>query len=163
MRHPVLRSPSRPHSPAMPSMPSIPRISSLRSPKGVFVVDCTRRPAAQNCTNLHVNQKASSALTPLTTREGRCSSRCWKQRRERIFQILDRGQDDHTRWRRMLDEWLSRKPTVARFRVLASAILEHGAREDIDLLSKHAISGDSDEVDRLRASARFGVMRRSLH
>lgn len=74
-----------------------------------------------------------------------------------------RRQDDHTRWRGMLDEWLSRQPTVARFRVLTNAILEHGTREDTDLLSKHAISGDSDEVDRLRASARFGVMQRSLH
>ncbi len=47
------------------------------------------KPAAQNCTNLHVNHKASSAPTPLTACEDRFSSRYWKQRRARIFQILE--------------------------------------------------------------------------
>ncbi len=58
---------------------SVGLVASAEPPTGV----------AQNCMNLHVNHKASSALTPLTACEGRCSSRYWKQRRARIFQILE--------------------------------------------------------------------------
>lgn len=74
-----------------------------------------------------------------------------------------RRQDEHERWRRLLEEWLVRSPTVERFRLVADAILEHGTRKDFDLLSKHVVSGDLNEVERLRANAKFGVMRRSLH
>lgn len=76
---------------------------------------------------------------------------------------FQRRHDDHARWRSLLGEWMSRKPTAARFGVLATAVLEHGTRDDLDLLSEHSISGDADEVEQLRASARFGVMQRSLH
>ena len=79
-----------------------------------------------------------------------------------MYEDFVRRQDDHTRWQRLLDQWLSRNPTLQRFRLFADAILEHGTREDIDLLGKHRILGDLDELDRLRANARFGVMRRSL-
>ncbi len=62
-----------------------------------------------------------------------------------------------------MEEWLVRSPTVERFRIVADAILEHGARKDFDLLSKYVVSGDSNEVEHLRVNAKFGVMRRSLH
>ncbi len=55
---------------------------------------------AQNCTNLHVNHKASLALTPLTACEGRCSSRYWKQRRARNFQMLEANLETNAGWDR---------------------------------------------------------------
>ena len=75
---------------------------------------------------------------------------------------FERRQDDHARWQRILNEWFSRNPTAERFSLFADAILEHGTRSDIDLLYKHVISGDPNEIERLRKNARFGIMRRSL-
>jgi len=75
---------------------------------------------------------------------------------------FERRQDDHSRWQYILDEWLARNPTAERFRLFADAILEQGTRSDIDLLYKHVISGDTNEIERLQANARFGIMRRSL-
>jgi hypothetical protein len=75
---------------------------------------------------------------------------------------FERRKDDHTRWQRILDEWFSRKPTVDRFRLFADAILAHGTRRDIDLLYKHVISGDPDEIERLRTNATIGIKQRSL-
>jgi len=75
---------------------------------------------------------------------------------------FERRQDDHSRWQRILDEWLSRNPTAERFRLFVEAILEQGIRSDIDLLYKHVISGDPNEIERLRTNARFGIMWRSL-
>jgi hypothetical protein len=74
-----------------------------------------------------------------------------------------RRQDEHARWRCLLEDWLRQSPTIKRFRFFADAVLEYGTREDLDMLSKHVLSGDSIEVDRLKANAKFGVMRRSLH
>jgi len=75
---------------------------------------------------------------------------------------FERRQDDHARWQHILDEWLSCNPTAERFRLFADAILEQGMRSDIDLLYKHVISGDPNDIERLRTNARFGIMRRSL-
>lgn len=75
---------------------------------------------------------------------------------------FERRQDDRTRWRRILDEWFSRKPTIERFRLFANAVLERGTRRDIDLLYKHVISGDPNEIEQLRTNAKVGIMRRSL-
>jgi hypothetical protein len=75
---------------------------------------------------------------------------------------FERRQDDHDRLQRIFNEWFSRNPTIERFRLFAEALLEYGTRSDIDLLYKHVISGDSDEIERLRANAKFGIMRRSL-
>jgi hypothetical protein len=75
---------------------------------------------------------------------------------------FERRQDDHARCLHILDKWLVRKPTIERFRLFAEAILGHGTRRDMDLLCKHEISGDPDEFEKLRANARFGIMRRSL-
>ena len=73
-----------------------------------------------------------------------------------------RRRDTHARWKHVLNEWLSARPTLERFRLFAQAILEHGSRSDIDLLYRRAISGDEIEIDRIRDNARFGLMRRSL-
>ena len=70
--------------------------------------------------------------------------------------------EEDERWRQILDRWLSRKPTIERFRVFADAFLERGRRSDIELLHKHSISGDPDEIELLRANAQFGIMRRVL-
>lgn len=75
---------------------------------------------------------------------------------------FERRQDDHVRWRRILDQWLSRNLTAERFRLFAEAILQRGTRSDIDLLYKHVIPGDPNEIEQLRANAKFGIMRRSL-
>lgn len=75
---------------------------------------------------------------------------------------FERRQDDRTRWQQILDKWLVRKQTIERFRLFAEAILGHGTREDIVLLCKYEISGDPNEIVKLRANASFGIMRRSL-
>jgi hypothetical protein len=75
---------------------------------------------------------------------------------------FERRQDDHVRWRRILDQWISRNPTAERFRLFAEAILQLGTRCDIDLLYKHKILDDPNEVEQLRTNARFDIMRRSL-
>lgn len=75
---------------------------------------------------------------------------------------FERRQDNHKRWRYILDQWLSRDPTAERFRLFAEAILQRGTRSDIDLLYKHVIPGDPNEIEQLRANAKFGIMRRTL-
>jgi hypothetical protein len=75
---------------------------------------------------------------------------------------FERRQDDHMRWQRILSEWFASNPTIERFRLFANAMSEHGTRKDIDLLYEHEISGDPDEIEQLRTSARIGIMRRSL-
>jgi hypothetical protein len=75
---------------------------------------------------------------------------------------FERRRDEHTRWRRVLTDWLSRSPTVTRFRLVADAIRKHGTRDDIALLYGHVIPSDSDEIEQMIVNAKFGVMRRSL-
>ena len=75
---------------------------------------------------------------------------------------FQRRQDDESRWRYILNEWLSRKPTIERFRPFSQAILQHATRADIGMLYKHQISGDTEEIDRLRANASIGIKQRSL-
>jgi len=74
-----------------------------------------------------------------------------------------RRQEDHGRWRRLLKEWLNRAPAIHRFRLFTDAVLEHGTREDLDILEGHGDLGNTSEIASLIANARFGVMRRSLH
>lgn len=75
---------------------------------------------------------------------------------------FDRRQDTRVRWQRVLEIWLAQDPSVDRFRIYSAAVLERGTREDIGLLSKQEISGNPDEVERLRANARTGIMLRSI-
>ena len=73
-----------------------------------------------------------------------------------------RRQDHHAQCPCILETWLARKLTIDRFQLFAEAILRQGTRRDMDLLYKHEISGDPDEIVKMRANARFGIMRRSL-
>jgi hypothetical protein len=75
---------------------------------------------------------------------------------------FEQRQEDHLRWQHILNEWLSRNPTVKRFRLFADAITMQGTRNDINLLYKNNISGDSNEIERLRTNAIFGIKLRSL-
>ncbi len=75
---------------------------------------------------------------------------------------FERRHDDRSRWRRLLEEWLILSPNIERFRLFTEAILEHGSREDLQLLAKHTITGDGEEIIRIVANAKFAVMRRSL-
>jgi hypothetical protein len=75
---------------------------------------------------------------------------------------FERRQDDHVRWQRILVDWFSQKPTIDRFRIFAEAILRHGTRNDIDMLYKLDISDHTDEVEKLRANAKFSIKSRSL-
>ncbi len=75
---------------------------------------------------------------------------------------FERRQDDRIRWRRLLEQWLNQSPTTERFRLFSEAILEHGTREDLLLLIKYTITGDQNEIARIIANTRFGIMCRSL-
>ena len=75
---------------------------------------------------------------------------------------FEHRQDDRARWRRLLDQWLKKSPTTERFRLFAEAILNHGSRKDLPLLTQNTIAGDQEEVARIVANARFAVMLRSL-
>jgi len=77
-------------------------------------------------------------------------------------EMFDERHDTHERWHKILDEWLSKEPRIKRFQIVANGILRNGTRTDIPLLNKYAIEGDPAEVERLRASAEFGVKRRSM-
>jgi hypothetical protein len=74
---------------------------------------------------------------------------------------FDQRQDPHAHWRQILDQWLSQKPNLGRFHVVADAILDHGTRSDLELLDKE-IEGDATEIGRLRLNGIFGVKRRTL-
>jgi len=75
---------------------------------------------------------------------------------------FERRQDDHARYLRILNEWLAQNPAIERFSLFAEAIHRQGTRDDIVLLYKYDIAGDPDEITKLRANAKFGIMRRTL-
>ncbi|MBN1182381.1 MAG: hypothetical protein JXB49_08855 [Bacteroidales bacterium] len=73
-----------------------------------------------------------------------------------------RRQDSHKRWREILIEWFSYKPTIERFRLYTAAISDHGKRSDIDMLNHDVIDGDVEKIERLRADTIFEIKRRTL-
>jgi hypothetical protein len=75
---------------------------------------------------------------------------------------FDRRQDDPSRSRRLLEQWLAQSPSVARLKIVGNAILRSGSRQDLQLLTKYHIEGSQEQLERLRADVRFAVMRRSL-
>jgi hypothetical protein len=75
---------------------------------------------------------------------------------------FDERHDPHDRWYHILDTWLGAKPSERRFRIVASAVLYHGTRSDLSLLSKYLIEADMAVIERIRSNAVFGVMRRTL-
>jgi hypothetical protein len=75
---------------------------------------------------------------------------------------FERRQDDHARYLRILNEWLTQNPIMERFSVFAEAVHRQGTREDIALLYKFDIAGDTDEIMKMRANAKFEIMRRTL-
>lgn len=75
---------------------------------------------------------------------------------------FDERQDDHSRWCRLLQEWLAEGPAIGRFKVVAAAVLQHGTRADLELLNNRFVKGDQVEIEKIRANATFGVMRRSI-
>jgi hypothetical protein len=76
-------------------------------------------------------------------------------------QFDERG-DDHSRWRQLLEVWLSKEVSVSRLRVVAAAILGHGTRADLAIISNHIVIGAENEIEELRSNTVFGVMRRSI-
>jgi hypothetical protein len=75
---------------------------------------------------------------------------------------FEQRQDDPSRWRCLLEQWLAQSPSMARLKIVGHAILQKGNRQDLRLLSKYPIEGPQEQVQRLRANVRFAVMRRSL-
>jgi len=75
---------------------------------------------------------------------------------------FERRGDAPERWKRILVNWLGQSPMVERYTIIAQVLLQLGSRSDLDLLTRYAIAGDQDEVARIAANARFGVMRRTL-
>jgi hypothetical protein len=75
---------------------------------------------------------------------------------------FEQRQDDPSRWRCLLEQWLAQSPSMARLRIVGNAILQKGNRQDLQLLRKYHTEGPQEQVERLRANVRFAVMRRSL-
>ena len=75
---------------------------------------------------------------------------------------FEQRQDDPSRWRCLLEQWLAQSPSIARLKIVGNAILRKGNRQDLQLLSKYHAEGLQEQVERLRADVRFAVMRRSL-
>ena len=76
---------------------------------------------------------------------------------------FERRQDDPSRSRRLLEQWLAQSPSVARLKIVGNAVLRNGSRQDLQLLTKYHIEGSQEQLERLRADVRFAVMRRSLN
>jgi len=75
---------------------------------------------------------------------------------------FERRQDDHGRWRRLLEEWMIDSPTMMRFRLVAEAVQHRGLREDLELLDPSGVAEDDhQELEAIIANARVAVMRRS--
>jgi hypothetical protein len=74
----------------------------------------------------------------------------------------DRRHEDPARWSRVLDQWLAAKPSIARLRIVADAILQRGTRRDLKILYKYPIEENQEAIAPIIADARSGVMRRSL-
>ncbi len=75
---------------------------------------------------------------------------------------FEQRQDDPSRWRSLLEQWLAQFPSIARLKIVGNAILRKGNRQDLQLLTKYHIEGPQEQLERFRADARFAVMRRSL-
>jgi hypothetical protein len=72
-------------------------------------------------------------------------------------------QDDPSRWRSLLDQWLAQSPSMARLKIVENAVLRNGSRHDLQLLTKYHIEDSQEQLERLLADVRFAVMRRSLN
>lgn len=78
------------------------------------------------------------------------------------YEEFVRREQDHPRWRRILEEWLSISPTIVRLKIAAAALLSNGRRNDLEILDGLVIDGDKNEIDYIIDDTRFGVMLRSL-
>ena len=76
---------------------------------------------------------------------------------------FERRQDDSSRWRCLLDQWLAKSPSMARLKIVGHAILQKGNRQDLQLLRKYHIEGSQEQLWKLLANVRFAAMRRSLN
>ncbi len=63
---------------------------------------------------------------------------------------------------RLLDEWLSNHRTVRGLQIAAECLRHIGTRRNLALLDRYPIAGDVDEVDRIKANARFSLCSRTL-
>jgi len=62
----------------------------------------------------------------------------------------------------LLDTWLSTHRTVRGLEVAGECLRHIGTRRDLDLLDRYPIEGDQTEIERVKASVRFAVRRRTL-
>ena len=62
----------------------------------------------------------------------------------------------------LLGTWLSTHRTVRGLEVAGECLRHIGTRNDLELLDRYQIEGDSTEIERVKASARFAVRRRTL-
>lgn len=81
--------------------------------------------------------------------------RLWLEEFEKRHEPRDRALN-------IVDYWLSTHPTIECFKIAAACVEAIGIRKDLSILERYAIEGPSDEVAKIRASARFYVYRRSL-
>ncbi|MGB6064419.1 MAG: hypothetical protein WBG50_06400 [Desulfomonilaceae bacterium] len=75
---------------------------------------------------------------------------------------FEQRQDNPSRWRCLVDEWLASSPSVARLRIVADVVRNLGRRKDLDLLIKYEIDGSPDELERIRKDTQFTIMRKSI-
>ncbi len=63
---------------------------------------------------------------------------------------------------RLLDDWLSKHCTARGLKVAAECMKYIGTRRDMEALDRYVIEGDTAEVERIKADARFSIRKRSL-
>lgn len=63
---------------------------------------------------------------------------------------------------RLVDQWLSAHSTVRGLQVAAECLRYIGTRQDLDILQRYDIEGDTAAVERIKADAKFSVCKRSL-
>lgn len=67
-----------------------------------------------------------------------------------------------TRQLALLNTWLSTHQSVRGLEVAGECLRHIGTRHDLELLDRYPIAGDAAEIERVKASTRFAVRRRTL-
>jgi len=62
----------------------------------------------------------------------------------------------------LLDGWLSNHRTFRGLEVAAECLKHIGTRQDLDLLNRYPIEGESAEIERVKGDAKFAVWKRTL-
>jgi hypothetical protein len=75
---------------------------------------------------------------------------------------FDKRHDSKSRVLSIVDRWIASRPTVDCFKIAAACIQTIGTREDLSILDKYPIDGNSSVIAKIKENTRYFVFRRSL-